>query len=518
VTFHECHDARTVPAAEAVCSDLPIGFSFRPAPKEAIKTGGIGRTKSGAAHARGNAPGNEVSVSMSAAPLLQAAALLAAVIVIALATRSGRLHPFLALLIVATGFGFAGGLSTSLIGKAFGAGFSQAIYSSGLAIVAAGFIGGIVETTAASDWLAATLQRQRWFGSTGLATLVGLVAGLGAAPASAFALLTPFLRAIGGGNARSREALIAPALAISAGHGLILFSPVVVAAVAILGAGWERTILIGVPVAIVVAAFGAAWAQWRATSAQPHTAVSQPKIDDERSGWSAAVLMTATAIPILMLIVQSLGNIPSEPLGGGSTREALLGVGRPLLLFLVPVGLMAAGLWRRARSLLTETGWTGRILGNVASVLLLVGAAGGLQRLCQETGMAELLGERLLSLHLGFAGGILLPFVIAAAIKVLQGSSLVAAITTAGMVQPLLTPLGIDGETAKALAALAIGAGSMTLSHVNDEYFWLVSANAQLEPLRGLTVFTAATLLQGLVAVAALLIVSKSLVEIAGFF
>jgi len=67
---------------------------------------------------------------MSAAPLLQPVALLAAVIVIALATRSGRLHPFLALLIVATGFGFAGGLSMSLIGKAFGAGFSQAIYSS----------------------------------------------------------------------------------------------------------------------------------------------------------------------------------------------------------------------------------------------------------------------------------------------------------------------------------------------------------------------------------------------------
>jgi gluconate:H+ symporter, GntP family len=484
-----------------------------------MKTGGIGRIKFGAAHARGDTPGNEVSVPMSAAPLLQAVALLAAVIVIALATRSGRLHPFLALLIVATGFGFAGGLSTSLIGKAFGPGFSHAIYASGLAIIAAGFVSGVAEATAASDWLTATLRRRRWPGSTGLATLVGLVAGLGASPACAFALLTPFLRAIGGSAAPSREAaLIAPALAISAGHGLILFSPVVVAAVAILGAEWERTILIGVPAAIVVAAFGAAWAQWRATSAEPSAAALQPKSVDTRGGWSAAVLTAATAIPILMLIVQSLGDIPSEPLGGGSTREALLGVGRPLLLFLVAVGLMAAGLWRRARPLLTETGWTGRILGNVAGVLLIVGAAGGLQRLCQETGMAELLGERLLSLHLGFAGGVLLPLVIAAAIKVLQGSSLVAAITTAGMVQPLLTPLGIDGETAKALAALAIGAGSMTLSHVNDEYFWLVSANAELRPLRGLTVFTTATLLQSLVAAAVLLIVSASLAEIARFF
>jgi GntP family gluconate:H+ symporter len=235
--------------------------------------------------------------------------------------------------------------------------------------------------------------------------------------------------------------------------------------------------------------------------------VPQPRAIDKHSGWSAAVLMTATAIPILMLIVQSLGDIPSEPLGGGSAREAVLGVGRPLLLFLTAVGLMAAGLWRRGWELFAETAWTGRILGNVAVVLLIVGAAGGLQRLCQETGMAELLGERLLSLHLGFAGGVLLPFFIAAVIKALQGSSLVAAITTAGMVQPLLTPLGFGDETARALTVLAIGAGAMTLSHVNDEYFWLVSTNAELGPLRGLATFTAATLLQGLVAVAALLIV-----------
>lgn len=446
---------------------------------------------------------------MSAVPLLHAVALLAAVGAIVLATRSGRLHPFLALLIVATAFGFACGLSTSLIGKAFGAGFSQAIYYSGLAIVAAGFVGGIAEATAASDWLTATLLRRRRLAPTGLATLVGLVAGIGASPASAFALLTPFFRAIRAGSATSSPtALVAPALGISAGHGLILFSPVPIAAAAILGAPWQRTILIGVPVAMVTAAFGAVWARWRAAGAEPPASASPPAAVDERGGWSAAVLLAATAIPILMLIVQSLGNIPSEPLGGGSTREALLGIGRPLFLFLAATGLMAAGLWRRSRPLLTDAGLSGRIVGNVAGLLLLVGAAGGLQRLCQETGMAELLGERLLSLHLGFAGSVLLPFLVAAAIKVLQGSSLVAAITAAGMVQPLLTPLGIDDATAKAVAALAVGAGSMTLSHVNDEYFWLVSANAELRPLRGLTVFTAATLLQGLVAVAALLIVS----------
>ena len=74
----------------------------------------------------------------------------------------------------------------------------------------------------------------------------------------------------------------------------------------------------------------------------------------------------------------------------------------------------------------------------------------------------------------------------------------------AGMVQPLLLPLGLGTETGAALAALAVGAGAMTASHVNDEYFWLVSVTAGFSPMRGLGTVTVGTLLQGLVAVAVL--------------
>jgi gluconate:H+ symporter, GntP family len=207
-----------------------------------------------------------------------------------------------------------------------------------------------------------------------------------------------------------------------------------------------------------------------------------------------------------MLMVQSLGDIPTEPLGGGTAREMVFGLGRPLTLFLAGLGIMIVGLRRPSAKLLGDSLWTGRILGNVAGVLLIVGAAGGLQRLCQETGMAELLGERLLGWHLGGFGALLIPFLIAALIKTLQGSSLVAAITAAGMVQPILLPLGLVDENAKAFAALAVGAGAMTASHVNDDFFWLVSGSAGLRPLRGLAMLTVGTLLQGLAAIAALLI------------
>jgi gluconate:H+ symporter, GntP family len=449
---------------------------------------------------------------MSGMPLFHAFLLGASVILLIVATQSRHLHPFLAIVAIASAFGLAAGLSISLLGKAFGTGFSQAIYSPGLVLVGAGFVAGLTESTAASDRLMAKIdQRRSWLGFTRLAALLGLVAGIAASPAAAFALLTPLIRPIGGETAHKRKAAsIALALAISASHGLVFLAPVPIAAAFILGARWDRVALFGLPVAllsVVIAAVLARWLSAVAVASPPFTNGLYPAAE-KRSGGSAFVLVLATAVPLLMLMVQSLGDIPSEPLGGGSSRELVLGIGRPLILLLVGLGIMIIVHWRPSLGLLADSTWTERILGNVAGILLTVGAAGGLQRLCQETGMAELLGERLLRWHFGGLGGLLVPFLTAALIKTLQGSSLVAAITTAGMIQPMLAPLGIGGENEMALATLAVGAGAMTISHVNDDFFWLVTGSAGIRSLHGLATVTVGTLLQGLAAVAALLILS----------
>ena len=119
--------------------------------------------------------------------------------------------------------------------------------------------------------------------------------------------------------------------------------------------------------------------------------------------------------------------------------------------------------------------------------------------------MAELLGEQISTWCLSGAGGLLVLFLVAATVKTLQGSSLVAVITAAGIAQPLLAPLGLDAANARALAALAVGAGAMTVSHVNDDLFWLASLAGGIRPLRALAVLTAGTLMQGIVAVAVLM-------------
>ena len=442
-------------------------------------------------------------------PLSQAVVFLAAVVALFVATQWRRFHPFLVIVAIAAAFGYIAGFPTAQLGSDFGSGFSERIYTPGLVIVASGLIAGLAETSAATDRLKSTIDRWQRFGSNRMAGILGLIAGIGASPAVAFALLAPLLPAIGGATPPRRQSVtVALALAISASHGL-LPTPVVIAAVAILGAEWHRTVLFGLPLAILLVGLGVTFANWTAIAgAAPKPPAQAPTADAEkRTGGSAIVLLLAIAVPLLLLMFQSVGDIPSEPLGGGPRRELILGVGRPLILFLVGLGIMIVGRPRQGFSLVADPAWTGRIFGGISSTLLIVCAAGGLQRLCQQTGMAEMIGERMLDWHIG-QFGVLIPFLIAAAMKTLQGSSLVAAITAAGMVQPILLPLGLGDTNGRALAAVAVGIGAMTISHINDEYFWLVTQSAGFAPLRGFAAVSVGTLLQGLFAAAALLLLS----------
>ncbi len=447
-------------------------------------------------------------------PIAQSLVFLAAVIVLVTAIQRRHIHPFLAILVVAAVFGYAAGFPTSVLVRVFGTGFSDAIYSPGLVIVAAALIAGIAETTDASDRLLVAIEqwrsRSRCPSTGALAATMGLVGGIGASNASAFALATPLIRPLGGKSAEQREAAATTlALATSASHGLIALSPIPIAAAAILDADWTKVALFGTPLAVLVIVFGALFARHTARTGHASDSSAQiypPPLSDRRGGGSMFALCVAVAVPLLLLIIQSVGSMPSEPLGGGPRRELILGIGGPLIILLVGLAVMLIGQPRQVSELVTDSAWTSRIFGNIAGLLLTICAASGLQRLCQETGMATLLADHLLDWHFG-ALAILIPFLVAAVLKTLQGSSLVAAITAAGMVQPLMGTLNLGGD-AKALAALAVGAGAMTVSHVNDEYFWLVTHTIGLAPRRGLTVFSFGTLLQGLLAAAVLLIMS----------
>ena len=95
--------------------------------------------------------------------------------------------------------------------------------------------------------------------------------------------------------------------------------------------------------------------------------------------------------------------------------------------------------------------------------------------------------------------GILFPFLITLILKTAQGSSTVAIITAASIVQPLLTALGLETDKGKLLCVLAMGAGSMIISHANDAYFWVIAKFAGINTKTMLRMYSTATLLMGLI-------------------
>lgn len=95
--------------------------------------------------------------------------------------------------------------------------------------------------------------------------------------------------------------------------------------------------------------------------------------------------------------------------------------------------------------------------------------------------------------------GILIPFGIAALLKTAQGSSTVAIITTSSICFPLLPLLGLESDMGKVLTIMSLGVGSMTISHANDSYFWIVSQMGGLDVKTAYKTHTLGTLLQGVI-------------------
>ena len=114
------------------------------------------------------------------------------------------------------------------------------------------------------------------------------------------------------------------------------------------------------------------------------------------------------------------------------------------------------------------SGITGGALPAIAGILLIVAAGGGFKQLLVDSGIGNLIAD--------WANGVnfsplVLGWLVAVGIRLATGSATVATITAAGIVAPLAA--GLDRPTV-ALLALAVGAGSLFFSHVNDAGFWLV--------------------------------------------
>jgi GntP family gluconate:H+ symporter len=418
--------------------------------------------------------------------------LLAALAFIIYGTSKLKWPAFLVLLLASLFLALATGVDPQEIGSLLSEGFGKTVRSIGLLIVFGSIIGVALEQSGATKRIAISmLSRLSFLPLPYTVAIIGYLVSIPVFCDSAFVILSSLNKRL---SQKSGIPLLALTIALSTGlfatHVLIPPTPGPLAAAANLELNdLGLLIIMGGSVAFLLMLVGAAFAQ--RVSKRVSLEIQLPETEEENVEElpSLKLAIAPIFIPLLLIGLSSFSNhFKIDP-------TLALGVGMVLSFRL--------GRFTKTESFLSEV--VNKGIQTAAPILLITAMGGTLGLVISKLPVAEFVAEHLLYPELG----LLIPFLIAALLKSAQGSSTVAIITASAMVFPMLTTLGLDSDLGKTWVVIAVGIGSMTVSHANDSYFWIVSQFGNLSVKEAYRYHTFATLLQG---IAGLIIV------IAGYF
>ncbi len=415
----------------------------------------------------------------------------------------------MSLLAAAFLFGLLSGMPLEKIIETINAGFGGTIGSIGIVILAGIIIGAFLENSGGAQTLASIILNI--VGEKRIHTAMGFIGYIVSIPVfadSGFVILSSLNRAL---TKKAKLSLAGTAIALSLGltatHTMVPPTPGPIAAAGIIGADLGLVILIG----LVTSLFGLSMSILFAKNAgkriyiDPH---DERDVEEKpsKSSYQPSGLKSfmPILIPIILIVLSSVAAFPTNPFGDGQTKIILRFIGNPVTALFIGVIISFFLPEKFEKEMLSTSGWVGKALESAAIIILITGAGGAFGRVLQNSDIATLIGENIT----GTGIGIWMPFLIAAAIKTAQGSSTVAIITTASIVSPLLPALGLDSDISKAIAVIAIGAGSTVVSHANDSFFWVVTQMSGMNIKQGYRTHSLGTLILGLSSMVFLTIIS----------
>lgn len=427
--------------------------------------------------------------------------LILAVAFIVVSTTKFKLHPFLALIFAAIGFGLLSGMPFAEIVSSVNSGFGDIVGHIGLVIVIGCIIGTFLEESGGAYVMAQGIVRLAGKKRVPLAMLiVGCFISIPVYADSGFVILSPLNKAI---TKKSGISLACTAIALSLGltitHCLVPPTPGPVAATAILGADLGLVILIGLIVSMFVAAesyfFVTRYASRTYIDPDPDGEITVEE-DDAKDKPSALRSFLPVVVPLVLIVFKSISDFPGAPFGEGVAASVLRFIGEPVIALIIGMILSFFFPKKFDREMLSTTGWVGKSLTSAAVIIMITAAGGSFGMILRNSGIADILGESLAGANVG----IWLPFIIAAALKSAQGSSTVAIVTTASLIAPMMEALGFVSPVGRALAVMSLCSGAMVMSHVNDSFFWVVTQLSGMNVKTGCKLHGIGTLLGGLTA------------------
>lgn len=425
------------------------------------------------------------------------------ILLIVLLTTRYKIHAFFALIIACFTIGIGINMPVVEIIETIKSGFGNIIGGLGLIIVFGTALGVLLEHTGATKVLAnAVLRITKQKKAPRAMNIIGYIVGLPIFCDSGYIVLSSL------NNDLARKtgiAVVIMATSLGAGlfavHCLVPPHPGVAAATESLSADFGQVVLYGMVIAIPSAYSGFLWARYAGRKfLETPNVRSETKQKPSSSTQRLPSLGLSTipiAVPIVLIGTRSflVYDINSPWL-----LKFLYTLGAPEIALGIGVLLAMVGkkTWKNESFsyLLDQT------IEKAGNILLIIGAGGAFGALIAQADIAQHLAEY------GFVKktGIFFPFLIAAILKTAQGSSSVAIITAATMTVPLLNSLGLDTEIGKVFTVLALGAGSMMISHANDSYFWIISRFSGVGMKAMIRVFSISTFVMGLVAISVIYI------------
>ena len=404
--------------------------------------------------------------------------------IVAIVVLSARYHvnPFLLLVGLAVVVGLAAGLPADQVLNHVRAGFGHTLEKIGLLIIFGTILGSLLDHTNGTRSIAAFVLRRAGSQQTPLAVvLIGFLIGLPIFCDSGFIILSGLVLSLAAQGGQSQQRLVlCLAGSLYSVHCLVPPHPGITAATGLLNADTGRMILFGTVLAIPGAVVSALWARYADRFAAFSTPVPAAPATSPAE-MSGPLPAPGRALLVVLMPILLIAAKPLLLLNADAYPSALLALinflGDPLAALSVGIVLATrlAGGWQRA----VFNGVLNDAIHKAGPVLVIVGAGGAFGEVIRHIGLEPVIS----GLAREFGGGVVplwLPFVLTVVLKTAQGSSTVAILTVSSMLQPLLPGLGVDTEWDRLLVLGALGAGSMSVSHANDAYFWVVSRFGQL--------------------------------------
>jgi len=424
-----------------------------------------------------------------AGPQLMVGLVMAIVVLIVLVLKT-RIHALLALIIAASIAGLVGGMAPDALVKSITTGFGATLSTIGLVIGFGVMMGRLLEVSGAAERMAYSFVR--WLGNKReewAMMVTGYIVSVPIFCDSAFVILNPLVRALSRNTGKSMLTLgIALAGGLMLTHHAVPPTPGPLGIAGIFNIDVGLMIFWGVVFTLPGMFVLVAYARIMGPRIEAMVAQSgQPPVEPaaayrevlERADAREAELpplwlaMLPILLPILLIFANTLVSTFAKLSGDSTLAQSLLGqafafAGNPVIA--VGLGVVAAlyGLVpRRPRDEVIAEMEKG--VESAGIILLVTGAGGALGAVLRDSGAGQYMGEWVATLPIP---AVLIPFVIASLVRLIQGSGTVAMITGASIAAPILASIP---DVNLVFAAQAAAIGSMVFSYFNDSYFWVVN-------------------------------------------